>query len=349
MKSLRKLRPGPGLEMQEVALPPPPAAGEVLLKVKSAGICGTDLHIDEWTASYHFLRDRLPVTIGHEFSGEVAAVGPGVQLRPGQLVAVRPSVTCNTCAACRAGAFDACTARLGIGVSRDGAFAGFTLVPARNCVPVPDGVGAELAAMTEPLTVSHEAVRVGGVRAGDRVLVLGPGNIGQGIAVFARAAGAREVVVAGHGDAARFEVLRRMGFDQLLDAAEGGLQAGLAPSLRQGKFDVVIEATGAAAVIQPALAALKMHGVLVITGIHAAPVPIDLVALVRQHQQIRGSYRAPERTWPEVLAFAREHRETLGHMITHRLPLARAPEGFALARNKVATKVMIQPGLETPE
>jgi threonine dehydrogenase-like Zn-dependent dehydrogenase len=347
MKSLRKLRPQPGLELQDVPAPPAPGPSEVLLQVKSAGICGTDLHIDAWAEGYHFLRDRLPVTVGHEFSGVVAAVGADVAvLVPGQLVAVRPSVTCGSCAACRAGDFDACATRQGIGVARDGGFASHVLVPARNCVPVPAGVDAELAALAEPLTVSQEAVRVAGVQAGDRVLVLGPGNIGQGIAVFARAAGAREVVIGGHGDAERFAVLRRMGFERLLDFADGGMQAQLADCLQAGPFDVVIEATGAAAVVNPALAALKLHGVLVITGIHAAPVPIDLTALVRRHQQIRGSYRAPEAAWPRVLEFLRGHAEQLRPMITHRLPLAQAHAGFALARNRQATKVMIQPELD---
>ncbi|MDO9402574.1 MAG: alcohol dehydrogenase catalytic domain-containing protein [Polaromonas sp.] len=347
MKSLRKIAPGHGLDLQDVPMPPAPAAGEVLLRVSSAGVCGTDLHIDEWTASYHFLAHALPVTVGHEFSGEVASLGAGVDnLTEGQLVAVRPSVVCGRCAACQAGNPDGCVTRRGIGVVRDGGFAPFTLVPARNCIPIPAGVDAEVAAMTEPLTVSHEAVRTGGVKAGDRVLVLGPGNIGQGIAIFARAAGASLVVVAGHGDTARFDVLRKMGFNDLVDFADTGMEAGLAPWLADGKFDVVIEATGAAAVIKPAMAALKTHGVLVITGIHAAPVPIDLTAMVRQHQQLRGSYRAPESAWPVVVAFMREHLETLRHMITHRVSLDDAYAGFALARNKVATKVMVQPGLQ---
>ena len=346
MYSLRKIQPGKGLSLTETTAPTAPGPGEVLLRVSSAGVCGTDLHIDEWTSSYHFLTAALPVTVGHEFSGEVATLGEGVEgLAPGQLVAVRPSVTCGVCAACAAGNPDGCVTRRGIGVTRDGAFAPWVLVPARNCVPIPAGVSAEVAAMAEPLTVSHEAVRMGGVAPGDRVLVLGPGNIGQGIALFARAAGARQVVVAGHGDAARLQVLRQMGFDELVDFAEtGGIEQGLAPYLAEGLFDVVIEATGAAAVINPALAALKPHGVLVVTGIHAAPVPIDLTAMVRKHQQIRASYRAPEHNWPVVVDYMRTHQDTLRHMITHRVPLADAYAGFTLARNKSATKVMVLPG-----
>lgn len=343
MTALRKRHPGQGLSLEDTARPVP-GPGEVLIGVKFAGVCGTDLHIDEWTPSYHFMHAHLPVTIGHEFSGEVVALGEGVSGLPlGQLVTVRPSVVCGQCEACTAGRYDACVARRGIGVARDGAFARWVRVPARNCVPVPAGVDPVVAALAEPLTVSLESVRTGGVKPGDRVLVLGPGNIGQGIALFARAAGAAQVVVAGHDDAPRLAVLRQLGFADLLDFAETPMDQALAPYLAQGRFDVVIEATGAPAVIAPALAALKVHGVLVVTGIHPRPVPIDLTQLVRQHQQIRGSYRAPESAWPEVVAFMGTHQAELRAMITHRVPLSRAVEGFALARGKQATKVMVEP------
>src|SRR6187401_2002620 len=124
MKALRKVTPGPGLELQDAGDARSPGPDEVLLRVRSAGICGTDLHIDHWTSNYHFLTPALPVTVGHEFSGEVAATGASVTgLAVGTLVAVRPSVTCGACAACVAQDPDACTQRRGIGVMRDGGFA----------------------------------------------------------------------------------------------------------------------------------------------------------------------------------------------------------------------------------
>ncbi|CAN5447352.1 L-threonine 3-dehydrogenase [soil metagenome] len=351
MKTLRKLQAAHGLALQD-APRPTPGAGEVLLRVQSTGVCGTDLHIDEWAPSYHFMTPALPVTIGHEFSAVVESLGGGTasakpELTPGQLVTVRPSTTCGHCAACQAGDFDTCITRRGIGVMRDGAFAEWVVAPVRNCVPIPPGVDAEIAALAEPLSVSHESVRTGGVKPGDRVLVFGPGNIGQGIALFARAAGAKQVVVAGHDDAPRMAVLRQMGFTELVDFAHAGMDEGLRPWLADGKFDVVIEATGAASVVAAGLSALKAHGILVITGIHAAPVAVDLTALVRNHQEIRGSYRAPEAAWQQVVAYMREHQDVLRHMITHRLPLAQAIEGFALARNKLATKVMVQPAMQS--
>ncbi|MDO9435171.1 zinc-binding dehydrogenase [Hydrogenophaga sp.] len=343
MKSLRKVRPDRGLELRDAPMPVP-GADEVLVQVKATGVCGTDLHIDKWTASYHFMTAALPVTIGHEFSGVVTALGEGVQgLKLGQLVTVRPSVVCNVCEACMAGRPDDCVTRKGIGVSRDGAFADFVRAPARNCIPIPDGVDAQIAALAEPLSVSWEAVRAAGVQPGDRVLVLGPGNIGQGIALFAREAGAAEVVVAGHGDAPRLQILRKLGFDQLIDFAEVPMSEALAKAATPRLFDVVIEATGVAAVIQPALQVLKSRGVLVITGIHSAPVAIDLAALVRKHHEIRGSYRAPEAAWPQVVAFMAHNQAMLAHMVTHTVPLSRALEGFELANNKTATKVMVLP------
>ena len=115
------------------------------------------------------------------------------------------------------------------------------------------------------------------------------------------------------------------------------------PYLADGKFDVVIEATGVPAIVQPALDVLELRGVLVICGIHPRPASVDLTRLVRAQQQIRGSYRAPLSTWPRALAFLRDNAKAAQAMITHRLPLDRAIEGFELARSRVASKVVIVP------
>ena len=121
------------------------------------------------------------------------------------------------------------------------------------------------------MTVSAEAVDTGGVSPGDRVLVLGPGNIGQGIALFASAAGAAEVVIVGKDDAPRLECLRRMGFPATVDVGERALEEALAPYLADGRFDVVIEATGVPAIVQQGLDVLRKRGVLVVCGIHPRP------------------------------------------------------------------------------
>jgi threonine 3-dehydrogenase len=340
-----------GLSLSDVQPPAAAQADEVVLAVEAAGICGSDLHIEESAPSYGFMTSALPVTIGHEFCARVvepARNGEGPAA--GQRVVVRPSVACNACAACMSGAEDDCTHRTGIGVRRDGAFAARVVAPARNCLVVPPGVSPTLAALAEPLSVGLQAVLRAGVERGQRVLVIGPGTIGQAAALFAREAGAVEVAIAGRDDGPRLSVLRRMGFDLLVDtAAHGNLRAALEATGQPLAYDAIIEASGAAPMVAQGLDVLRPGGVLCACGIPGAPVAVDLAALVRRNHQIRGSYRAPAAQWPKVLAFVAAHPEWLEPMVTHRLPLSQALEGFALSRSRQASKVMLMPGVRADE
>ena len=338
MQALRKTRAAAGLELADVPRPELQSPDEVLVQVSATGICGSDLHVDDWTPSYAFITQSLPVTLGHEFVG-VARTGA----LSGRRVVVRPSVTCGTCAACLAQEHDLCERRTGIGMTRDGAFAAWVRVPARNCVPVPDGLSDELAALAEPLSISMQALRVAGDVGGRRVLVMGPGTIGQGIAVLVRRAGASQVVISGRDDAARLDALRRMGFDALADVAERPLAEATAPFTRGEQFDVVFEATGVPETITEALPLLRRNGIVVVTGIHARPLALDLTTLVRRQQQLRGSFRPPESDWPQALALMSELGHLMAPMVSHVLPLSRALEGFALAHGKQASKVLLRP------
>jgi 2-desacetyl-2-hydroxyethyl bacteriochlorophyllide A dehydrogenase len=339
MHALQKTRAAAGLELVDVPMPTlEPGSDDVLVQVRATGICGSDLHVDDWTPSYAFIAPSIPVTIGHEFVG-VAQTGA----LAGRRVVVRPSVTCGVCAACVDGRHDDCERRRGIGMTRDGAFAGWVRVPLRNCVPVPDALSDELAALTEPLTISMQALRIAGDVAGLRVLVMGPGTIGQGIAALARRAGASQVVVSGFDDAARFEALRAMGFDALVDVKAQSLAEGACPFTGGAPFDLVFEATGVPETITEALALLRRNGIVVVTGIHARPLALDLTPLVRNQQQLRGSFRPPESDWPRALALLAEMNTVLRPMVSHVLPLSQAREGFALAHGKQASKVLLCP------
>ena len=341
MQALRKTHPAAGVELVDAPMPQLDGDDDVLVRVRATGICGSDLHVDDWTPSYAFMASSLPVTLGHEFVGLVES-GP---LR-GRRVVVRPSVTCGVCAACVAGRHDACERRTGIGMTRDGAFASWVRVPLRNCVPVPDALSDELAALAEPLSISMQAMRVAADVAGKRVLVMGPGTIGQGIAVLARRAGAASVVISGYDDAARFDALRRMGFNACVDVAQGSLAALTAPYADGEPFDIVFEATGVPETINDALALLRRNGVVIVTGIHARPLALDLTTLVRKQHQLRGSFRPPESDWPQALALMEALGDTMAPMVSHVLPLARAHEGFALAHAKQASKVLLRPEAE---
>jgi len=347
--AVRKTGPGPGVELARVARPGAPAPGEVLVQVRYAGVCGTDLHVDDWHSSYHFMQAHLPVTLGHEFSGVITQVGtpgPHAALQPGDRVVVRPSVTCNTCHACQAQAYDLCENRLGLGLTRDGAFAEYVLAPQRNCLKLPDALRDDVAALAEPFTIAWQAIAqaqaCGLTLQHSHVLVLGPGTIGQAIAVLARRQGAH-VAVAGLHDAARCALLRTMGFAQVLDLADVTAQQTLEG---WGPFDAIFEATGSPESIQSALPRLRRNGVLVATGIHPRPLSLDLTAMVRSQHRMVGSFRPPEHAWVEVIELLVAMQAEVLPLITHRLPLALARQAFDLAHSRIASKVLLAPSPE---
>lgn len=344
MLALRKTRDDAGLELREVAAPPPPGPGEVLIEVAATGICGSDLSIDSWGASYSsFMASALPVTLGHEFSGRVTAVGEGVA-RPavGDRVVVNPAVACGACAACRDDDPVGCLDRQAIGMVQDGAFARLVTVPARYAYPLPDAVPLELGALVEPLSVGAHALGVAGMQPGDRVLVFGPGPIGQGVAVLASALGAAEVAVVGMRDAVRFETLRALGFTHLFDMAEPGAAERLKLLAGTG-FDIVVDAAGVASVIDQGLALLRPLGVLAVAGMGEPPATFDVMKLVKNRLQIRGVSRIPPEAWDVVLGAMAADPEAFVPLITYRLPLSQAIEAFALCRAGEASKVLLIP------
>ncbi|MFL5252880.1 MAG: zinc-binding dehydrogenase [Rhodopila sp.] len=224
MLTLRKTKAGFGLEAREVQDPGPVGPGAVRVQVEAVGICGSDVHAYEWTEGYDFMVPHLPVTMGHEFAGRVVATGPGAALAVGAKVAVHPRVYSGDGQTGWPGDPRLRGVRQSLGLTIDGGFARFVNVPAGNALPLPDTVDTELGALVEPLAVVAEAVLVGEVGLGDTVLVLGPGTIGQGLALMARAAGAGRVIVSGRADQPRFAVLNQLGFTDIVDVAEGPLK-----------------------------------------------------------------------------------------------------------------------------
>jgi threonine dehydrogenase-like Zn-dependent dehydrogenase len=343
MLTLRKTTPTFGLDLFEAAEAPEPGPGQVTVRVENAGICGSDVHAYEWTDGYGFMVPHLPVTMGHEFAGRIVATGPGADLAQGLAVTVIPAIACGVCANCTQGNPRNCLNRQTIGLTLPGGFARHVTVPAGNCMPLPPNVDTELGALTEPLGVGCEAVLTGEVGLGDTVLVMGPGTIGQAIALFARAAGAGRVLVSGRADGPRFDVIRQLGFGDVLDVAEAPL-ADLVLAANGGrKVDVVIEATGYPPAVNDGLGVLRTGGVLVVAGIHPGPVSIHLTNFVRARHQLRATHGCDRPTWDKVLTLLGRDPDGYRPMITHRLPLDRGLEGFELARQRAASKVMLRP------
>ena len=344
MLALRKTRDLAGLELREVPPPEAPGPGELLIEVVATGICGSDLSIDTWSPSYSaFMGNRLPVTLGHETAGRIAAIGAGVDdFAVGDRIVVNPAIACGACSACAAGDPVGCTDRQATGMVRDGAFARYFLTPAAYAFHLPGNVSFDIGALIEPLCVGAHALEVAGMKAGDRVLVFGPGPIGQGTAALARAFGASEVAVVGLGDSARLGLLGSIGFNQLFDLAVPGEAERLKHAAGIG-FDIVIDAAGAPAVIDQALSLLRPEGVLAIAGMGERPASVDILKLVKNRLQIRGVSRIPPSIWPTVIDAVAKDPASFQALITHRLPLSRAIEAFALARGGEASKVLLFP------
>ncbi|WP_187829994.1 zinc-dependent alcohol dehydrogenase [Siccirubricoccus phaeus] len=343
MLALRKIRSEFGLEFQEIPEAPPPGPAEVVVRVEAAGICGSDIHAYEWTAGYEFMVPHLPLTMGHEFAGTISRNGTGSGFAEGDRVAIIPFIFCGHCAACRSGETRNCLKRETIGLTRDGGFQAEVRIPSRCCVALPPQLDMEVAALAEPLGVGAEAVLTGEVGLGDTVLVLGPGTIGQAIALFTRLAGAARVIVAGRADAPRFEVLKALGFTDLLDVAEAPLAEQVMALTGGRAVDVVLEATGVPATLNEGMSVLRKGGVIVAAGIHAEALTLPLTNFVRMRHQLRSTHGAERRTWDRVLAHLGAAPEAFRPMITHRLPLERGLEGFELARQRAASKVILSP------
>ncbi|MBJ7439511.1 MAG: alcohol dehydrogenase catalytic domain-containing protein [Sphingopyxis sp.] len=344
MLALQKVHDGEGLELRDVAPPLAPGPGEIAIRIAATGICGTDLGIEKWGAGYAaMMSTALPVTLGHETVGRVSAVGAGVtEIAPGDVVVVNPAISCGHCAPCREGDAVGCLDRRPFGMVLDGAFASQVNVDARYAYRLPGTIPLELGALVEPLSVGLYALDVAGFQPGDRVVVFGPGPIGQGAAVLAKQMGAAEVAVVGFRDAARFATLRALGIETLIDASEDGAVDWLKALSGRG-FDVAVEAAGVGAVVDQALAVLRPRGVLALAGLGEPNAAVNIGLIVRNRLEVRGASRIPPRIWPQVIDLLAADPDAFAPLITHRMPLAEAQEAFALARSGQSSKILLIP------
>ncbi len=329
------------LELRELP-EPSPGAGEVRLRVRNCGVCGSDLH---W---YHGGFPPPPVCPGHEISAEVTDLGEGVRdLHPGDRVAVEPLIVCHRCASCRTGNYQLCQEFRLLGTMADGGFADALVMPAYALFRLPAELDWEIGAMTEPMAVCVHAVRLAEVRLGARVLVLGAGTIGLLSAVAARAAGASEVLVTARHPHQR-AAAEMLGARVFAATDEGAAE--LVEAARERPIDVVIETVGGSAdTLSQAVQLVRPGGVVSVLGVFSGPVQCSGLLLVVKEVRIVGSLtygRAGVKADFDVaLELLSAQRERLHTLITHRFPLARIGEGFAAAGDKRsgAIKVTIAP------
>jgi len=321
---------------------PVPGPGQLKIKVKLAGICGTDLK--EYALGPVMIPlARVPLTVGHEFAGEVAALGAGVTgFRVGERVTGVGYYYCGECYVCRRGLYNICVNQGFTGLFSDGCMAEYFNIPSYACYHLPDGVSDEAGAMVEPLAVALHAIRQGGVQLGDTVAIIGDGTIGLCAVMAARTAGAAAVyLVAKHRG--RGELARGLGAAAVIYLDEGDPAEKLRQITGGPGADVSIECVGHPDTPRLAVGLTRRAGRTVIVGVFDRPGTLDFSAIIFTEKSIVGSsiYIDEGRTAVTLLA---DKRLDPSPLITSIVPLRDAAvKGFeALLTNKEANvKVLL--------
>ena len=348
MRALRKVRPEAGAELAEVPVPEP-GPGEVLIRVDAASICGTDLHIVGWDPWAAARIKNLPMTFGHEVAGHVVATGSEVHHLPvGAFVAAEGHVFCGFCRQCREGRAHICERLRILGVDFDGGFADYVVIPERNAWEVDPRIPPDVASIHDPFGNAVHTVFKG---AGDdvatsTVVVLGCGPIGLFAVGVARAAGARQVLIAVEPNEFRRSLAKQMGADEAVDPSATDPVAAVREATEGHGAEVVLEMSGVATVIDQGTRMLAGGGRMALLGLPGGPVSLDLTdQVIFKEARIYGvTGRELFRTWQQTTTLLATGMVDPGPVITHRFPLDRFEEAFEAAASGRAGKVILLPG-----
>jgi (R,R)-butanediol dehydrogenase/meso-butanediol dehydrogenase/diacetyl reductase len=330
---------------------PDPAPGEVLLRVLLCGICGSD--IKEWQSGpvvavsgrHPVTGLEPPITLGHEFIGEVVAVGGGVTSHTvGDRVAVEGEVRCGACWFCARGEYHLCQNAAYVGFNRDGGLAEFVAVPAVQSIPVPSDLPDLRAALVEPFAVALHAVGRSGLAEGQSVVVSGAGPVGLGAVIAARAAGASSIIVVEPTQLKRDQALR-FGASHVVSPGDGSVPE-MVVDLTEGRgADVGFETAGHAGSLKSLVEATRKGGTVVTVGLHAGPIELDVNAFTMAERRLVGSLGYLRDFQPTFDLLARDDLDPT-EIVTAVVPLADALEGgFEALSNSSDThmKILISP------
>jgi threonine 3-dehydrogenase len=338
MRAIAKTRPGRGLEWIEAPVPVP-GPNDVLIRIRKTSICGTDVHIhqwDEWAAK----TIQPPMIVGHEYVGEVAAVGPNVtDFHPGELVTGEGHLVCGTCRNCLAGRRHLCKDTRGVGVNRDGAFAEFLCIPQSNVWHADPRIPLDVLSCFDPLgNAVHTALQFDVL--GEDVLITGAGPIGCMATAVAKHAGARFVVVTDLNPD-RLAMARRLGATRTVDIRTEKLPAVQQELGMKEGFDVGLEMSGSPAALADMIANMCHGGKIALLGIPPHRFPIDWNAVIFNMLTLRGIYgREMFETWYKMTAMIQSGLD-ISPVITHRLPVDRFAEAFELMAAGRSGKIVL--------
>ena len=312
----------PGQIRAEQRPVPQRGAGEVLLRVRRVGVCGTDMHI--YTGNQPFL--SYPRVMGHELSGTVEEAPAGSTLEPGDPVYVMPYLSCGTCRACRQGKTNCCVNIQVLGVHRDGAFTEFLVVP-EGFVHKASGLTLDQAAMIEFLAIGAHAVRRADVQAGQRVLVVGAGPIGLAAMLFARLRGAEVTALDSREDRLAF-ASRHLLIAHVVPVGPGDVPA-LSAITGGDFFDTVFDATGNARAMERGFGFIAHGGKYVLISIVPGPIAFSDPEFHKREATLLGSRNATTEDFDTVVAAMRAGQVPTDALATHRMPLSKVPGDFA--------------------
>jgi len=309
---------------------PTPQAGEVLVRIGSVGVCGSDIHYYDHGRIGPYVVDR-PLVLGHEAGGEVVGLGPEVaRLEQGQRVSIEPGVPCRSCEQCLGGRYNLCPdVRFFATPPYDGAFCEYVVMPEAFVHPVPDNISDDAAGLIEPLSVAIWACQRGKVAPGTRVLITGAGPIGLVCLQAALAYGATEVVVS-DVNAHRLALATRLGATQVVDVSQVELSStGTEP-------DVLLECSGNPRATTDAIRTVARAGRVVLIGMGGDEVTLPLSYVQDRELVVTGAFRYAN-TWPTAIALVASGRVDLDTLVTGHYGLDEVEKALTAARRDPST------------
>jgi 2-desacetyl-2-hydroxyethyl bacteriochlorophyllide A dehydrogenase len=304
---------------------PEPGAGEVLVNVTLAGLCGTDHRI--WTGKRPV---RYPRVMGHELVGRLTETG--------ERVVIEPNFSCGQCPLCQEGNTNLCLARTAVGIDVDGGFAELVRVPSPCCWPVPAGVADEDLLLTEPLAVVVRAVIRGAPKAGETAAVVGAGTLGLLALQVLRAHGARVLAVS--RTRRRLDLATKLGAEDVHSLADGPLDAAARRFSGREGVDLVVETAGVAEAVTQALELVRPGGRVVLTGLPHEPTPVPFFSVVRREVTIVGSMIYQDE-FPEALRLVASGAVQTRPLVTHHFTLDAIGEAFSAHADANSIKVAL--------
>src|SRR5712692_1830997 len=316
------------VELRDMPDPPEPGPGEVTVRVRAVGLCGSDMHFyrEGSCAGYPAM---YPCVLGHEPAGEVAAVGPGVEyLAPGQRVAIEPAITCGQCEFCRAGRHNLCEKLVFMGgLQVPGLLREWATIPASNATPIPAGMSCATATVIEPLAVILHAFELTRLDPGDTVAVMGAGPIGLLCAAVARIAVAGKVIAADPLPY-RLALAREMGADVVVDIGRESVIEAILDSTGGRGAHLILDAAGKPDSINPAFRAVRPGGRIVLIGIPSDTLTgIDLHAALQREATLHVLKRSNHNEHAAI-HLIESGQVDAAKLLTHRFDLERADRAF---------------------